>query len=113
MIELLRAITRSGLASFLAVLKTFGDIPSPGLLSFPMPGLMLALDFPIRDEISFELVDRLEDITAEYGGRLYSAKDARMKPKHFQRFYPRWQQFAGYIDPAFDSAYWQRVSARV
>ncbi len=112
MIELLRAITRSGLASFLAVLKAFGDIPSPGMLSFPMPGLMLALDFPIREGVSFKLLDNLASITREHGGRLYSAKDARMTAEQFQAFYPQWQEFSRYVDPGFDSAFWQRVTGR-
>jgi FAD/FMN-containing dehydrogenase len=111
-IEIMKAITQSGLASFLAVIKVFGDIGSPGLMSFPAPGITLALDFPIRDEVSFDLCDRLAAITAEHGGRMYPAKDARMSAPHFQQFFPQWQDFARYIDPAFSSSFWQRVSAR-
>jgi FAD/FMN-containing dehydrogenase len=110
--QILKAITSSGLASFLAVLKVFGDVPSPGMMSFPAPGITLALDFPIRPEVSFDLLERLAQITMEHGGRMYSAKDARMTPTQFQSFYPQWQEFARYIDPAFDSAFWQRVTAR-
>lgn len=112
MIEILKAITRSGLASFLAVIKFFGDVPSVGMMSFPKPGPMLALDFPIRREVSFELVDRLARITLEHGGRMYSAKDARMTAEQFQAFYPQWQEFSRYVDPGFDSAFWQRVTGR-
>lgn len=111
-IQILKAITSSGLASFLAVLKVFGDAASPGMMSFPAPGITLALDFPIRPEISFDLLDRLARITVEHGGRMYSAKDACMTPAQFQSFYPQWQEFARYIDPAFDSAFWQRVTGR-
>ena len=110
--QIMKSITSSGLASFLAVLKVFGDVPSPGVLSFPRPGLTLALDFPIRDEVSFELFDRLASITLEHGGRLYPAKDARMTAAQYQAFYPEWQQFAAYVDPAFDSAFWRRVTGR-
>ena len=110
--QILKAITASGLASFLAVLKVFGDVPSPGLMSFPMPGITLALDFPIRHEVSFDLLDRLARITLEHGGRMYPAKDARMTARQFQTFYPQWQEFARYIDPAFSSAFWQRVTNR-
>lgn len=110
-VRILRAITASGLASFLAVIKVFGDIASPGLMSFPMPGITLALDFPIRGDDSFDLLDRLADITAEYGGRMYPAKDARMSPAHYQYFYPQWQEFSSFIDPAFDSSFWRRVTA--
>ncbi|MGA7313770.1 MAG: FAD-binding protein, partial [Silvibacterium sp.] len=112
MVEILKAITRSGLASFLAVIKFFGDIPSLGMMSFPEPGVMLALDFPIRPEVSFDLLDRLARITLEHGGRMYSAKDARMTAEQYQTFYPQWQDFARYIDPSFDSAFWQRVTGR-
>jgi len=112
MIEILKAITKSGLASFLAVIKFFGDVPSVGMMSFPKPGPMLALDFPIRREVSFDLVDRLARITLEHGGRMYSAKDARMTPEQYQAFYPQWQEFSRYVDPGFDSAFWQRVTGR-
>lgn len=109
-VRLLEAITGSGLASFLAVIKVFGDLTSPGMMSFPMPGITLALDFPIRGRISFDLLDRLAGITDEFGGKMYPAKDARMSAAHFQRFYPRWREFSAYIDPAFSSSFWQRVS---
>jgi hypothetical protein len=80
------------------------------MLSFPKPGITLALDFPIRHEVSFDLFDRLGRITLEHGGRLYPAKDARMTAAQFQAFYPRWEGFSKYIDPRFDSAFWQRVT---
>jgi FAD/FMN-containing dehydrogenase len=108
--QVLKAITASGLASFLAVIKVFGDVASPGMMSFPMPGITLALDFPIRREVSFSLLDRLAAITAEFGGRMYPAKDACMSAAHFQQFYPQWQHWATYIDPAFSSSFWQRVT---
>jgi hypothetical protein len=110
MIQGLKAITASGLASFLAVIKVFGDVASPGMMSFPMPGITLALDFPIRREVSFDLLDRLAAITAEFGGRMYPAKDACMSAAHFQQFYPQWQDFSAYVDPAFSSSFWQRVT---
>ena len=110
--QIMKAITASGLASFLAVLKVFGDVPSPGFLSFPKPGLTLALDFPIREEVSFDLLDRLANITLDHGGRMYPAKDATMTPAQYQAFYPEWEQFAAYVDPAFDSAFWRRVTGR-
>ncbi len=110
--KILKAITASGLASFLAVIKVFDDVPSRGMLSFPAPGITLALDFPIRAEVSFDLLHRLASITQDHGGRMYPAKDARMTADQFQSFYPQWQAFAKYIDPAFDSAFWQRVTGR-
>lgn len=112
MLDILKAITKSGLASFQAAIQFFGAVPSVGMMSFPRPGVMLAVDFPVRGEVSFDLMDRLTRITLEHGGRMYSAKDARMTPQQFQAFYPQWQEFARYVDPGFDSAYWQRVTGR-
>lgn len=111
-IEMLNYITASGLASFLAVIKVFGSVKSPGMMSFPAPGVTLALDFPVRRDKSFQLLDRLAGITREHGGRMYSAKDARMSAAQFQAFYPQWHEFARYVDPKFDSAFWQRVTGR-
>lgn len=109
-IAILREIANSGLASFLAVLKAFGDIPSLGMMSFPYPGIMFALDFPIKAGITFPLLERLGDMTLDYGGRLYPAKDAAMTPAQFQAFYPEWQRFARYRDPLLTSSFWERVT---
>ena len=109
-IAILKAIADSGLASFLAVLKAFGEIPSLGMMSFPYAGIMFALDFPIKDGITFPLLQRLGDMTLDYGGRLYPAKDAAMTPEQFRTFYPNWEQFARFRDPAITSSFWERVS---
>ena len=107
---ILKAVAASGLASFLAVLKVFGDFRSPGMMSFPQPGVTLALDFPIKNDVTFPLFDRLASMTLEYGGRLYPAKDARMTAAQFQAFYPQWREFEKYRDPAFTSSFWERVT---
>jgi FAD/FMN-containing dehydrogenase len=109
-IAMLQAIAKSGLASFLAVLKAFGDVPSLGLMSFPMPGIMFALDFPIKPDITFPLLERLGDMTRDFGGRLYPAKDAAMTAAQFQTFYPEWQRFARFRDPMLTSSFWERVT---
>ncbi|GAA3746868.1 FAD-binding oxidoreductase [Terriglobus aquaticus] len=109
-IAILNEVAKSGLASFLAVLKAFGDVPSPGMMSFPQPGITLALDFPIKPEKSFALFDRLAAMTLDYGGKLYPAKDARMTPAQFQKSYPEWQRFARYKDPLLSSSFWERVT---
>ncbi len=109
-IAILREVAKSGLASFLAVLKAFGDVPSPGLMSFPQPGITLALDFPIKPNLSFPLFERLADMTREFGGRLYPAKDAAMTAAQFQAFYPQWEQLARFRDPLLTSSFWERVT---
>lgn len=108
--EILGRIAHSGEASFLAVLKTFGDIESPGLLSFPRPGVTLALDFPNRGERTRRFFRTLDALVRDAGGRLYPAKDACMTPEDFQRFYPAWEEFGAYVDPAFSSSFWRRVT---
>ncbi len=109
-IAILQEVAKSGLASFLAVLKAFGDVPSPGMMSFPQPGITLALDFPIKADKSFPLFERLADMTLDFGGKLYPAKDAAMTAAQFQAFYPQWEQFARYRDPLLTSSFWERVT---
>ena len=109
---LLDVIARAGQGSFLAVLKTLGDRPSPGMLSFPRPGTTLALDFPNAGPATYDLLNDLDRITADAGGRIYPAKDGRVSAANFQRFYPAWRDFAAHVDPAFSSSFWRRVSER-
>ena len=104
---LLDVITASGQASFLAVLKTFGDLPSPGLLSFSRAGATLALDFPYRGEVTLNLMAQLDAIVSEAGGALYPAKDGRMTRELFRRSFPRWEQVVR--DTALSSDFWRRV----
>jgi FAD/FMN-containing dehydrogenase len=112
-IAILHEVAKSGLASFLAVLKAFGDVPSPGMMSFPKPGITVALDFPIKPDKTFPLVHRLADMTLEFGGRLYPAKDATMTAAQFQAFYPQWRQFSRFRDPLFTSSFWERVTSNL
>ncbi len=106
---LLAAIRASGSGSFLAVLKTFGDRPPAGLLSFPMAGATLALDFPSHGAPTEALFGRLDAIVAEAGGRLYPAKDARMPRAMFERSFARLGEFAAYRDPGISSAMSRRL----
>ena len=108
--ELLRSIKKSGDASFLAVLKKCGSLPSPGLLSFPMPGTSLALDFAHSDTLNDATFPRLDAIVREAGGRLYPAKDAHMSSQDFRSFYPEWSQVEALRDPALASRFWDRVT---
>ncbi len=89
---LLSAIAAAGEGSFLAVLKLFGK-PGPGPLSFPIEGYTLALDFPVKPSV-MKLLDALDRITLDHGGRLYLAKDARMPAEVFTAGYDRLAEFA-------------------
>ncbi|MFL5461805.1 MAG: FAD-dependent oxidoreductase [Gemmatimonadales bacterium] len=109
--ELLEQVARSGETPSLAVLKKFGRIPSPGMLSFPRPGITLAIDFAMRGSSTLNLLERLDQIVAQADGAVYPAKDARMSGPSFQRFFPKWESFASQIDPKFSSSFWRRVSA--
>lgn len=110
MAALLRELARSGQASPLAVIKQFGARNSPGLLSFPMPGTHIALDFPNRGAATHALFGRLDAIVASAGGRLYPAKDGRMPAGLFQSSYPRWTEVDALKDPRVRSDFWCRVT---
>ncbi len=109
--EIFRRIAASKQGSPLVVFKTFGEMKSPGILSFPRPGVTLAMDFAFRGEKTLHLLDELDEIVFGNGGALYPAKDARMSPQHFRMSYPDWETFAQYIDPKFSSSFWRRVTS--
>jgi FAD/FMN-containing dehydrogenase len=107
--DLLSVIGRSGQGSFLAVLKTFGNRRSRGMLSFPMPGLTLALDFPNRGEHTYRLFRELDAVVSAARGRIYMAKDARMSKELFMQGYPQWQAFCSFMDPGMSSMMSRRL----
>lgn len=102
-------VAKEGKASFLSVLKLFGTVKSPGLLSFPSEGATLAFDFPFEGKKTLDMLTYLDDLIAESGGRVYPAKDARMSAAHFQKFFPNWEKLESLRDPKFNSEFWQRV----
>jgi FAD/FMN-containing dehydrogenase len=108
--SVIREVAKSGTGSFLAVLKQCGPLESPGLLSFPMHGLSLALDFPQRELTNRRLFARLDALVQDAGGRLYPAKDAHMSAAHFQRAYPAWEKIESLRDPRLMSRFWRRVT---
>lgn len=89
--KVLERIAASGRGSFLAVLKVFGN-GNDNLLSFPSEGYTLALDFKAEPAV-FQLLDELDHLVLDHGGRLYLSKDARMSEMTFKSGYPRWQEF--------------------
>lgn len=94
MTDILTRINRKGMGSFLAVFKIFGK--QNGLISFPIEGCTLALDFPVRKEL-FPFLDELDQVVLDYGGRLYLTKDARMKPEIFWKSYPNAKKFQALV----------------
>jgi len=88
--------------SFVTVLKRFGP-GDPGMLSFPMSGWTLALDFPARTPWLGPLLAELDEMVLEAGGRLYLAKDSRIPAELMPRMYQRLEDFRrlrAAVDPA-------------
>jgi FAD/FMN-containing dehydrogenase len=106
---MLAEIASSGEGSFLAVLKTFGNRHPVGMMSFPQPGVTLALDFPNKGEKTLKLFKRLDLIVREAGGRIYLAKDARMPRDLFEAGYPQLPKFLKYRDTGISSALSRRL----
>lgn len=109
--RILAHLREAGVASYLAVIKTFGDMPSPGFMSFPMAGTTVALDIPAPADRDRRALDRADAMVADVGGRVYPAKDARMSAAMFQRFFPQWRELEAMRDPAISSSFWRRVTA--
>ncbi|MGY3473599.1 FAD-binding oxidoreductase [Bradyrhizobium ottawaense] len=110
---LLAAAREAGHASFLTVLKRFGGVASPGLISFPRSGYTLTLDFPNRGADTLALLERLDRITVEVGGAVNPYKDARMAPEVFAASFPTWRDLETHRDPAFLSDFWRRTAMRL
>jgi hypothetical protein len=111
--ELLFASRAGGGGSFLTVLKRFGTIRSPGLLSFPRPGYTLTLDFPNRGGRTLRLLAELDEITTAAGGAVNPYKDARMSAETFDRSFPKWRALEIQRDPAFLSDFWRRTALKL
>ncbi|MGE3855874.1 MAG: FAD-binding protein [Dehalococcoidia bacterium] len=100
--QMVGELARGPVPVTLAVLKRMGE-GSPGHLSFPAPGWTLAADLPaVRRPALDALLDRLDALVADAGGRIYLAKDARMRPEWLPRMYPRieeWREVQARVDP--------------
>ena len=90
MAAILERVARASSGSFLSVLKLLG--PGSGMMSFPLEGYTIALDFPANAQ-SFALLDELDAMVAARGGRVYLAKDARMNAAMLRQGYAGFDAF--------------------
>ena len=100
--RLLEKLTRNNGASFLSVVKDLGRA-GRGMLSFPMPGITFSLDLPLRGAKTQKLVDDLNQIVIDCGGRIYLAKDTLTRPEHYRAMEPRldaWNEIRHRWDPS-------------
>lgn len=98
---LVEAFAKGPVPPALAVLKRFGG-HGEGMLSFPLAGWTLAVDLPAYDAEAYLMLDRMDEVVAEAGGRVYLAKDARLRPDLLGTMYPRlaeWREVKARVDP--------------
>ncbi|MEP3046783.1 MAG: FAD-binding oxidoreductase [Roseibium sp.] len=111
--SLLECTHMLGQGSFLTVLKRFGSVPSPGVMSFPRPGYTLTLDFPDKGKVTLDLLQKLDDITLSVGGAVNPYKDRRMAPETLAASFPEWRTLEALRDPALCSDFWTRTALKL
>ena len=108
--QMLAATREAGQSSFLTVLKRFDNVASPGMMSFPQAGYTLTVDFPNRGARTLALLECLDRMTIDAGGRVNPYKDQRMSASVFKSGFPRWKELEQERDPAFNSNFWARCA---
>ncbi len=108
--DILDRQTHGGINSFLSVLKVFGKHRSQGLLSFPGPGITLAVDICHQGKNTLRLLDDLDRVVLAVGGRVYPCKDARMSGDSFRTYFPQYLELERFRDPQFSSSFWRRTT---
>ena len=111
--DMLDFARRAGQGSFLTVLKRFGSMRSPGIVSFPRAGYTLTLDFPNKGKATLDMLAGLDRITIEAGGAVNPYKDARMSAQSFAASFPDWRMLEAARDPAFMSDFWVRTARQL
>ena len=99
--QIMQLLHQSGYPGFHATLKYFGD-ENNAMLSFPMKGFSLAVDIPLQDVGLLKILDKLDEIVIKHQGRVYLAKDARLRADVFRAMYPRyeaWRKIKSTVDP--------------
>ena len=90
-VKILEFFSANNLGAFLSVLKRCGEDTS--MLPFCRKGYTLALDIPYRGKVTLQLLDKLDDITVKFGGRVYLTKDARLRGETFRAMYPEYKSW--------------------
>ena len=109
-LKLMECARAHGHASFLTVLKRFGSIPQPGLLSFARPGFTLTLDFANQGAATLKMLEALDEIVLAAGGALNPYKDARMSAQMFEASFLDWKRLEQLRDPKLVSDFWKRTA---
>jgi decaprenylphospho-beta-D-ribofuranose 2-oxidase len=100
----LETLTRAGCPALSGTIKLLGE-GSGGLMSFPLPGWTLALDLPVGPPGLGRVLDRLDELVVGAKGRVYLAKDARLRRDKVAPMYPglaRFRRLCETVDPAGD-----------
>jgi decaprenylphospho-beta-D-ribofuranose 2-oxidase len=84
----LQKLSKAKCASFLTVLKSFGE-ETKGLLSFPMRGWTLAIDFPASNKNLSTVLREIDELVLQSGGRVYLTKDSLADSRHIASMYPK------------------------